>query len=432
MKCWKLITPLLVLILLLMACTGADRPAAPETQRTAEGDVLPKPDTPEAGSESLPAQDSAGSTEAASPVPTPDTAPVSSAPEETTPSAPRPEVSEAFAKLFPDCPDSVTAVVLNETFPNGMLDASISWNQGEYDRLCLVPRYVGSVVAAYRLTADESGALHREEVPVYSGTAENGAVYSAALERPEGFPAWYLEVTTPDGSSSGLTLEYNGRTGTPPVEFLNVFSEEQAEFIQTIASENIVPLSLDDLNAYAQAAAAEGLSPWEAADRYFSQLNDIGDGAAFTKSEGHEMVGNVYRFRMARIHQNYLVEAYGIDEIVTGQYSIYDQLGNTFGILGPEAGDVHPDLVWHLTGLTVFNRLLAAREIRVTVDGEDFGTFSLPADQVVTLIPIDQPDRIADHPIDVEITVVSTWYGEASDAWIDVFGGIQSNISSAL
>ena len=320
---------------------------------------------------------------------------------------------------------------MNAPFPNGRPESTVVWNEGEYDQLVLIPRYVGSKVNAFRLTFGPNGEPQMEETPSYTALSEDGTAIVASLDRPEGFPAWYVEIVTPDGERSGLTLEYNGRTGTPPYEFICTEPALPDGFTEDVSAAQILPLSKTELSAFVLSAQSSGMDAWEAARQYFSQVMDIGDRADFTLSYGHEMDGNTYSFRMARMHQNYVIEAYGLDELVTGQYSIYEQLGNELGILGPEFRGELPDLTWQLTGLTVFNKLLAAREIRVAVNGEEVGTYVLSQDTFCTLIPLDLPEQLADKPVDVEITVLSTWFGDPAGAWIDAYGGLVSNISGA-
>ena len=434
MKRLKICSVLLVLALLLTACAGRNNqdPASDRSHTGNAGDTLPAPVAPGGNSETGPSPAGNSDTEPSAKSDTGDGNDADTDSDVPDVSAPEFTVSASFSALFPTCPDSVTAVLANTPFPNGKPDASLQWNDGAYDQLVLVPRFVGSTVNAYRLNYTEADGLQLENDPVYSAEATDGTAIFASLDRPEGFPAWYVEIVTPDGKRSGMTLEFNGRTGTPAYEYICMEPAEEDELVKAVTDAHIVPLTAADLNAFVLAARKCGMEPWEAAERCFTQLTDIGDGAAFTLSYGHEMAGNVYSFRMARMHQFYLIEAYGIDELVTGQYSIYEQMGNELGILGPSFTGELPDLTWRLSGLTVFNKLLAAKEIRVSVNGEDIGTYTLPQDQFCTLIPLDLPEQLADTPISVDVTIVSAWYGEPDGAWIDVYGGISSNISGAL
>lgn len=97
---------------------------------------------------------------------------------------------------------------------------TVIWNEGEYDKLVIVPRYVGSRVCAYRAWYDDEGYLNTDETPVYETVAEDGCEIGASLERPEGGAAWYVSIELPNGRSAGMTLHYNGRYGTPLYEFL--------------------------------------------------------------------------------------------------------------------------------------------------------------------------------------------------------------------
>ena len=179
-------------------------------------------------------------------------------------------------------------------------------------------------------------------------------------------------------------------------------------------------------------AEEAGVRDWNEAGRYFSRITEIGDGAAFTLSQGGDFYNGSYQFQIARFHTNYYEEADTLAESVSAQYRKYQQIGNSLGILGPEKDDEGVELTYQLTGVSIFNPILAAKEVEILVNGENVGKFSLAADRFCTLIPLSLPEVAADKPIDVEIRVTDVYYGAAEDAIIEAEAGIGGNISSAL
>ena len=143
--------------------------------------------------------------------------------------------NSAFSAYAPEGTDpAVLALILNEPFENEP-EATAVWNNRAYDRLYIIPRYVGSWVSVYGILWDEDGGYSYTDKAIHSTRAEEGTVISAALDRPEGMPKWYVEVTTPPGSAGCLTLTYNGITGTPAKEWIimdsqySIFNDEGEE-----------------------------------------------------------------------------------------------------------------------------------------------------------------------------------------------------------
>lgn len=112
------------------------------------------------------------------------------------------------------------AVLINEPFKEE-LTPTVTWNEGEYDRLYIIPRYVGSRVEVYEMLWDEDGNMTYAAEPTYSTVAEDGCIIYASLLRPEGMPRWYVEIVAPNGRIGGLELTYNGNTGTPAKEYVS-------------------------------------------------------------------------------------------------------------------------------------------------------------------------------------------------------------------
>ena len=108
-------------------------------------------------------------------------------------------------------------VIVNEPFAEEPAATAV-WAEGDTDKAYVIPRYVVSRVTLFRIEWDEEGGSSR--VPENSADAEDGCAIYGALFRPEGMPMWYVEIQAPDGRTAGLTLYYNGNTGTPPLEYI--------------------------------------------------------------------------------------------------------------------------------------------------------------------------------------------------------------------
>lgn len=204
----------MVLCLLLCACGDASQSTSVETE-DAKSDVF--------SSEPISSE----------------TEPVSSESEEVTESKfiytvtiPTPVENSAFAayKTFDmDVENQGTVwggtigVVVNEPFGEE-LEPTIRLNEGECDRLYIIPRFVGSRVYVYEIFEDEDGRQTYSDEPVYSvENTEDGCIIYAALARPEGIPRWCIEIVSPNYISDCLTLTYDGKDGTPHLEYLEGF-----------------------------------------------------------------------------------------------------------------------------------------------------------------------------------------------------------------
>lgn len=341
----------------------------------------------------------------------------------------------AFTQRFSQCGETVIGLLYNDPFSEGDPIPTEIWNEGEYDKLVIIPRYVGSIVRAYRVSEDAEGLMTLDEEPAFSTTAEDGTEIGASLERPEGMAAWYVSIELPDGRSAGLELNYNGRYGTPLYEFI------EDPYLSSLIK---VPTAMEDWNpqfdligyerfwAFWRAAQRSNEDTWEACKKYFTQLTEVGDGAAFTVVLGGDMDGDTYNFQAARFHSAYFTEKDTLEDAVSAQFELYRAIGNERGILGPDQDSTGEELVYRLTGLTVFNPSLCAKQIQVTVNGIDAGIFDLSPSDFCTLISLDLPDFIADSPISVTVKVISVNYGTPDTAIIDVYPGIGGNISNAI
>lgn len=116
---------------------------------------------------------------------------------------------------------NAVGVILNEPFDGNEPTATVRWKEGEYERLYIIPRYVGSYIEVYQTNfISTDGDLVMFDDPVYSEKALDGCVIYSSLERPEGYCKYYVQITTPANETYGIYLNYNGNTGTPPMEYI--------------------------------------------------------------------------------------------------------------------------------------------------------------------------------------------------------------------
>lgn len=128
--------------------------------------------------------------------------------------------NSAYAAYAGYAEDAV-GIILNEPFDGTEPTATVTWQEGEYDRLYLIPRYVGSVVEVFEtnfVTTD--GDLVMYEDPVFSTKVDDGCVIYSALLRPEGYDRYYIQITTPENETYGMHVSFNGNTGTPRIEVI--------------------------------------------------------------------------------------------------------------------------------------------------------------------------------------------------------------------
>lgn len=430
MKRYAIISLIVVLALLMTACAAAKDPAAvtPQTVNPAQ--------TESSKTETEPETAEVTKLETTEVVTEPETAHATE-PETNGDTETGTEIKEnsAFTRRFSECSETVLGLLYNDPFSEGDPIPTEIWNEGEYDKLVLIPRYVGSIVSAYRVSWDTDGWMTIADEPSFSSVAVDGTEIGASLERPESMAAWYVSIELPDGTSGGIELNYNGRYGTPLYEFI------EDPYLSSLIE---VPTSMEDWNpqmemigherfwSFWRAAQRSGEDLWEACCRYYTELSEVGDGAAFTRVEGGDMEGDTFSFRAARFHSAYFAEKNSLKEETAYQYQMYESVGNAYGILGPDREDSGEPLVFRLTGLTVFNPSLSAKQIQVTVNGIDAGTYDLSSEDFCTLIPIELPDFSAEQPISVDVKVISTNYGMPESAIIDVYPGVGGNISGAI
>lgn len=431
---------LLAFTLLLTACTG-NTPAAPSGETDATQPTLSSEEGASDASQSEQTAESTLSPETEGPVDTPSdptepTAATEAPPAESAaPVQPRTSgESVAFSGRFSGCDESIFGLLYNDPFPAGDPVPTVTWNEGAYGKLVIVPRYIGSTVRAYAVTMSADGRPEYAEEPTFcTALTEDGCEIGASLDRPDVFPAWYVEIELPDGRTAGSMLSFNGRYGTLPYEFI---TEPYASALVTEPSgmEDWTPqmdqFGYENFWAFWRAAKRAGIDPWQAGKQFFAGMTEFGAGAAFTVTEG-DWDGGAYTLETARFHMAYYTADGTLAEQVAAQNALYQQIGNKNGILGYGHADDGEALYYRLTGITVYNPTLCAVQVRVTVNGTDCGVFDLASGDFCTLIPLSLPEYAADRPISVTVQVVSARNIPASSAILEVYAGLESNISNA-
>jgi hypothetical protein len=353
--------------------------------------------------------------------------------EPTEPSV-APELSSdnsAFFKMVGPCDGSILAAVYNAPYAIGTPMPTSVWSEGEYDRLVIYPRWVGSEVSAWKLIRGENGEVIRREGPVYSAVCYNGDCYAASLERPEGGASWMLMVRTPDGSEASMELEYNGRYGTPAFEFLadphassldvSVPDIDNPEWLESI-------LGANPLYGLLRAADRAGIDPWKAIYDYCSPLSAWDDSAAYTIYHG-DMYEGTYFLELGRVHESYDSGSGNISERLSAQYDNYQENGNTWGILAPGHEDGEA-LYVDLKGITIYNPTLLAKSVSVTVNGTFMGAYELTEGDFCTLLDLNVTRMSAYQPVQVEVHVTESLC-DRDDVILEVWGSLGGNISGA-
>lgn len=227
----KRIIPLILLLFCLCGCTGTTpaKPQPPATEPPTVSTMSPPSTEPSAGSDA--------STE-------PPAEPVfpSSATSSTEGDPETMQQNSAYTAWAREDAEPALGVMLNEPFSQAP-EATVTWLEGEYDRAYIIPRYIGSYVNLFGVTWDDEGNYTIADKASQSTLVEDGTVIYSALFRPDGQPQWYLSVDAPDGQSFGMLLSYNGRYGSPTVEYLaDACPASQAEALLAAALEGTYSL----------------------------------------------------------------------------------------------------------------------------------------------------------------------------------------------
>lgn len=425
---------LLILALLLGGC-ATEGGVVSGTEEKPTVPTLASPAVPEGSDtdEELPAS----STEAAEPA---STEPLRTEPEHWDPedgelSAYFDENPAFTAIAGPNCDPSILAVLYNDPFADGEPKPTVVWNEGEFDRLVICPRWIGSMIDVWQIerSLEDGEETERLEGPVYTAVCESGDSYGAALERPDAAAKWAVSVTVPEFGNAYLELNYNGRYGTPAYEYLTDNSAAINAAAQTMdpayAEIAANELGEDFFYAFLRAAFRSGKDLWAAIEQYCSPIGDYGDGAAYTQCEC-EMEGDTCRMDAAQLREGYDPGSDGsVADRAEAQAQRYAEIGNAEGILGidPERNEA---LYFDLKGITVYNPTLLAQEVQITVNGEDAGTFSLTEGDFVTLLDLGLEKLPADTAIRVEARVTRS-RGPAEAAILELWPGLGGNISGS-
>ena len=360
--------------------------------------------------------------------------PVTIQPEEPTEAPVPPELSadnSAFFKLVGPCDGSILAAVYNAPYAIGDPRPTAVWSEAAYDRLVIYPRWVGSEVSAWKLIRNENGEIIRREGPVYSAICYNGDCYEASFDRPEGGAAWLLLVRAPDGSEGSMELNYNGRYGTPPFEFVvdpdasnldvSIPEIDNPEWLESI-------LGVNPLYGLLRAADRAGIDPWKAIYDYCSPLSDWDDSAAYTIYHG-DMYEGTYFLELGRVHESYDSGNGNISQRLADQHENYQRYGNTWGILEPghETGEA---LYVDLKGITIYNPTLLVKSVSVSVNGTYMGSYELTKGDFCTLLDLNVAGMSAYEPVSVEVHVTECLC-DRDDAILEVWGSLGGNISGA-
>lgn len=345
------------------------------------------------------------------------------------------EENPAFTQIAgPNCDPSILAVVCSAPYLEGLPAPTATWNEGEYDRLILCPRWIGSMADVWQINRTWEGDEEEAQWdgPIYTALCEAGDCYSAALDRPEGGALWAVSITVPEYAYGSLELNYNGRYGTLAREFvmdnsaaINAAAHTMDPYLAELLADWIGP---DPFYAFLREAYRSNKDPWAAIQNYCTTLLDYGDGAAYTASQG-EMDGDTYYMEAAMLRESYDPGEGSVADRAEGQARRYAEIGNKEGILGID-WDKNDPLYFDLKGLTVYNPTLLAREVAVTVNGVEVGTYALTEGDLVTLLDVSVSEIPADTAIRIELRVTKS-RGEPSAAILEVWPGVGGNISGS-
>lgn len=435
----RVLAGLLILVLLATGCVAQNLPSS----EAGSAPVINAPSAPLTTETADTEENIVLTTEAPEPL---TTEPVVTEPTETDPPITEPQVTEPGAELAenpafteiagPNCDPAILAVLYNAPFVDGDPIPTETWNEGEYDQLVICPRWIGSEITAWQIlrAQDEEGEFEYLEGPIFSTVCEEGTCVGAALDRPEGGPAWALSVTAPDGSAANLELSYNGRYGTYAYEFItdnsSTLAEESLSIEPEVAEVLIDYVGEDAFSAFLREAARQRKDPWAVMYRYCTNLSGcFGDSMAYTICQG-DMDGDTYYLEAALMHENYDPDEGSVAERAAYQAALYAEIGSDMGIHGPESDSDEP-LWFELDGLTVINPTLLAQEVTITVNGIEIGTFELTEGDFVTFLDVCVGELSAESAIQIEVKVTES-RGDPNAAILEVWPGVAGNISGAI
>ena len=102
----------------------------------------------------------------------------------------------------------------------------------EGERLLIVPKYNSSTVTVQRVQFEDEEWVIKETLYSKEQTEDNYGLMLEAI-RPEGIPELMLTITA-NGKSIEYLVAYNGKDGTPPIEYLELEESQEAKEVQII------------------------------------------------------------------------------------------------------------------------------------------------------------------------------------------------------
>ena len=355
--------------------------------------------------------------------------------------------------------DSVIGVICSAPFPDDCPTPAVDWGGDERDgaeRLIIRPRYAGSTVSASRIVRSADGKAVVEEAPAYSCVCGEGECVGAALERPEDCPCWLVTVRTPEGAEGSWVLLRNSRYGTPSREYLTqdeITGDESeyyidSEFYGSIAEQMLRSsgyetrvgsnyvyhiLPSDEHNPFfllgdrLQSSVTRALAPYEIDGPAWLWNNYYADeGAVYTITE-LEMRGDTCFLDAAVVHE-YYSDQIDYELYLEGRKSSGISVGETAArqaelfaeqrVLGyaGQTADEGEEVRFHLHGLLVYNPTLSARELSITVNGEDASRFPLTEGEFFTWLPLERSELPGDREVHIEARVTETLFGPPENA----------------
>lgn len=139
------------------------------------------------------------------------------------------DTDSLFAQCAPDAPENALAVIVNEPFEDSdagqflLLQSRSPSNtfsaDGKYDRAYIIPRLANSEIELFEIEYDsDSGEFHKS-ASVFSCKSTADTLIYGSFDRGEVLPRYMLTVSA-EGAYGEFVLSYNGRDGTPALEYV--------------------------------------------------------------------------------------------------------------------------------------------------------------------------------------------------------------------
>lgn len=135
-----------------------------------------------------------------------------------------------FEQCAPDAPDDALAAIINEPFEKSeaakLLEAEakiLSINLADDglggDRAYIVPREPGSSFELHQVEYDDDSGEFYKKSTLYSDRLQPNAAVYGTFQRPEGVPRYMISISAENAYGEFL-FAYDGRDGTPPIEYV--------------------------------------------------------------------------------------------------------------------------------------------------------------------------------------------------------------------